>query len=182
MLYPVIVVPSTDSTNNRVRIHYLGFSSRFDEWRNTNDLVHLESSCILEDHDFNEDLALKIKASLSTQRKSNPAVCTFDKGLKMKGKFKRQIRVVEHYTIDVYSDLDSLLGSNWHYRGLNSAGDFCYVMFNFYLYHKRPLIHYIEKENKPVKVCVPQGYTLVFQYVRGDGPPSQFGNVDNIFT
>ena len=88
-------------------------------------------------------------------------------------------------TIDAFGDLDGLLGSNWHYRGLNSAGGFCYIMFgtvNFYLYHKRPLIHYIEKENKPVKVHVPRGYVLVFQYVCDDGSPSQFGNVDNIFT
>ena len=54
--------------------------------------------------------------------------CTFDKGLKMKGKFKRRVIGVNHYTIDAFSDLDSLLGSNWHYRSLNSAGDFCYVM------------------------------------------------------
>jgi len=66
----------------------------------------------------------------------------------MKGKFKRLVRRVEHYTIDAYSDLDSLLGCNWHYRGLNSAGDFCYVMcgtVEFYVYRKRPLVFYVVK-------------------------------------
>ena len=103
----------------------------------------------------------------------------------MKGKFKRLVRRVEHYTIDAYSDLDSLLGCNWHYRGLNSAGDFCYVMcgtVEFYLYRKRPLVYYVVKEEKPTKTCVPQGYCLVFKYVRGDGPPSQFGKIDEVFT
>ena len=192
-LYPVTVVPSANSTNNYVKIHYIGYSSSFDEWRYTNDIVHLgPSPYILEDYSFNEDLALKIKSSLTSQRKVNPMVRiemmydrgTFDKGPRMKGRFKQRNRGVEHYTIDNYNELDSVLGSNWHYRGLNSAGDFCYVMLrtvDFYLYCKRPLIHYIEKDNKPVKICVPQGYVLVFQYVCGDGPSSQFGNIDSIF-
>ena len=38
-----------------------------------------------------------------------------EEGLKMRGKFKRQVRGVEHYTIEAYNDLDSLLGCNWHY-------------------------------------------------------------------
>lgn len=50
LLYPVTVVPSVGSTNNRVRIHYLSYSSRYDEWRDINNLAHLESPCILEDY------------------------------------------------------------------------------------------------------------------------------------
>lgn len=160
-LYPVTI---TQSTSNRVKIHYIGYSSRYDEWRTISDLIHLESPVyISEDYGFTQDLALKIKSSLSSQRKANPAVRiemmydkrTFDEGLRMKGKFKQQIRGVEHYTIDAYSDLDSLLGCNWHYRGLNSAGDFCYVLpgtVDFYLCRRRPLIHYTEKEKNLSKL------------------------------
>ena len=193
-LYPISIAPSTNSTTNLVKIHYLGYSSRYDEWRAVSDLVELDTPCALEEqYDFNQHLAEKITSSLSSQRRASPVVkiemtydkSVYEKGLKMKGKLKRQSRGVEHYTIEAYHDLDNLLGCNWHYRGLNSSGDFCYVMLEtveFYLYRKRPLIYYVEKEQKPVKTCIPRGFALVFKYVRGDGPSSQFGRVDNIFS
>ena len=171
-----------NSTTDLVRIHYLGYSSRYDEWRAVSDLVELDTPCTLkEEYGFDQDLAQKITTSLSSQRRASPVVKiemmfdknVYEKGLKKKGKLKRQSRGVEHYTIEDYHDLDSLLGCNWHYRGLNSSGDFCYVILEtveFYLYRKRPLIYYIEKEKKPVKTCMPRGFVLVFKYVRGDGP------------
>ena len=79
-----------------------------------------------------------------------------------------------------------MLGHNWHYRGSNSAGDFCFVIretVEFYLCRKRPLIQYIPNGNQnPTRVSTPQGYALVFKYVRGDGTPSQFGKLDDVFT
>ena len=150
-LYPISIIPSSNSTSNLVRIHYLGYSSRYDEWRAVSDLVELDiPHALKEQYDFNQDLAQKIKSSLSSQRKPSPLVriemmydqMVYEKGLKIKGKLKRQSRGVEHYTVEAYHDLDGILGCNWHYRGLNSAGDFCYVMLEtieFYLYRKRPL-------------------------------------------
>ena len=52
----------------------------------------------------------------------------FDEGLKIFGHLKNHKRGINHYTIHNYSDLDSLFGRNWHYRGLNEVGDFCYVI------------------------------------------------------
>ena len=38
-----------------------------------------------------------------------------EEGLKIRGKFKKQMRGVEHYKIEAYNDLDSLLGWNLYY-------------------------------------------------------------------
>jgi len=55
---------------------------------------------------------------------------TFDEGLKTGGVLMTTIGGVEHYKISSYSDLDSILGSKWRYRELNSTGDFCYVILD----------------------------------------------------
>ena len=54
----------------------------------------------------------------------------FDEGLKTGGVLKTTIGGVKHYKVSLYSDLDSMLGSKWHYRELNSTGDFCYVILD----------------------------------------------------
>lgn len=108
----------------------------------------------------------------------------FDEGLKAMGHLKNRKRGIDHYTIKNYGDLNSLFGRNWHYRGLNQLGDFCYVIcetVDFYLYKKRPLIQYVEQEGTPTKISVPRGYTLVFKFIRGDGTAAQFGKLSGVF-
>jgi len=168
-LYPVTIV------STQPEIHYLGYSSAFDEWRHLGDLVQLDSLSsynIANKYDFNQHLAIKIKSSLTSQRKVNPSTRlelmfdkdVFEEGLKLKGVVKTKSHGIDHYTINSYSDLDSELGHNWHYRGSNSAGDFCYVIqetVEFYLYRKRPLVQYIPDGNQnPLKVSTPQGYYM----------------------
>lgn len=75
-------------------VHYIGYDSDYDEWREPEDLVQLESSCsTTEEYGFHHDLALKIKSLLVGHRKSNP-VCRIEmaltkqllmKDLKLKG-------------------------------------------------------------------------------------------------
>ena len=49
----------------------------------------------------------------------------------------------ETYMIKNYSDLDEFLGSKWFIRGINSNGDFCYVMLKtFYLSKKSTLVDF----------------------------------------
>ena len=41
-----------------------------------------------------------------------------------------------------YQDLNHLLGVDWHFRGINENGDFCYVILDtleLYLYRRRPI-------------------------------------------
>ena len=90
----------------------------------------------------------------------------------------------QRFTVKSYKDLYPLLGKGWHWRGLNEAGDFCYVMLTtieFYLHRKKPL-----KEFFPPSYAVPSsirdtGYGLTFTFVRGDGTPSEFGTSTAIF-
>ena len=82
---PVEVISTVTNMPGYVRIHYVGYSSTFDEWRPRNDhvtTVPIELSSSNEDYNFNRELALKLKSSLVSQRRSNPAVkieMSFDK-------------------------------------------------------------------------------------------------------
>ncbi len=86
----------------------------------------------------------------------------------MLGTKKQKIRGVQHYKIKQYQDLDCLLGQNWHYRGLNSSGDFGYVILNtvdFYIYTAHTLTEYF-----PSPSFVPQKSTRhmgFFCFIRG---------------
>lgn len=103
-LYPVAVLPER-CTDNRLLIHYIGYGSECDEWRQPEDLVELESPCVTsEEHDFHQDLALKIKSLLVGHRKSNPVSriemtfdkVTFDEGLRTKGRATKSVRGTQH--------------------------------------------------------------------------------------
>ena len=69
-LYPISQV-KRDGT--RVLVHYVGYDSHFDQWREELDLINIPFPCLTtECYDLHQDLALKIKASLTSKRKSNP--------------------------------------------------------------------------------------------------------------
>ena len=133
---------------------------------------------------------MKIKSSLTSKRKLNPKVRVdmpfdekmFCQRLQCKRTESRTVREVTYYTISTYKDLDELLGHNWHYREINSAGDFCYVVLEtvkYHLYRCKPLIQYVLCENgKPVQAKTPQGHALIFSF---DGVASAFGKNEDIF-
>ena len=96
----------------------------------------------------------------------------FCQGLQRKGTESRIVRGITYYKICTYKDLDELLGHSWHYRGINLADDFCYVVQDTVEYHlnrRKPLIQYVQDENgKPVLSKAPQGHALIFSFVRGE--------------
>jgi len=82
-LYPVEVTSS--SSEDRVKIHYVGYSTQYDEWRPRSDIIHLRETSIPqgdEEFSFHKELAVRIKSSLLSQRQSS---LTFDKDLYFKG-------------------------------------------------------------------------------------------------
>ena len=90
----------------------------------------------------------------------------FSEGLASRGYvYKSTSQIIKH-RIYQYSDLDDILGKGWHFRGLNSAGDFSFIVpktTEYYLRLRRPLCHFIPDDNGvPLKTCIPQGmhYTL----------------------
>jgi len=194
-LYPVSVISSEQDSQGRVKVHYIGYGTEFDEWRNPTGLLSLESPCdSSEKYDLHQDLALRIKAALSSSRKSNPVVkiaMAFDKetfleGLGSVGYVHHRTKQLVRYRIAQFSDLDELLGKGWHFRGLNPAGDYCYVYpgtAEYYLRRRRPITHFLPTDNGvPAKASIPQGYMLYFTFVRGDGTPFDFGKNNSIFS
>ena len=102
----------------------------------------------------------------------------FDGGVKQCGVLVHTLRGTERYRINQYRDLNSLLGRNWHFRGLNSNGDYCYVVsetVEFDLHKRQRLQDFFPAQGKPL--CNPRdlGYMLTFSFVRGDDTPSDFG-------
>ena len=82
-LYPVEVL-ERDEEAKRVKVHYTGYGSSDDKWKDENDVVDLSQEndeCDVEPQHlitptFNlyQLLALKIKMSLQSSRKGNPEV------------------------------------------------------------------------------------------------------------
>ena len=120
----------------RVKIHYVGYSSSHDEWRDETEIVsidpqpseHLmETDCISNGvmyapFSLYNELGSRIKSSLISRRKESPTVrieLPFDKvlfegGIKVCGTESRYYRGVQKYKIAKYADLNPLLGQNWH--------------------------------------------------------------------
>ena len=162
-LFPVTIV---DDDGSRYKVHYVGYSSSYDEWKEYGDVEELDNAIEMNSEDncisrveplpyslYNE-LAHRIKASLRSGRKESPVVridmsfdrITFDGGLGVCGVKKVFTHGTQRYTISTYKDLNQLLGVDWHVRGLNENGDFCYVILNtlvYYLYRRRPLKEYV---------------------------------------
>lgn len=199
-LFPIEVV---DEDASRYKVHYVGFSSTHDEWTSKEEVVDLASgedsdslndkTCMAADRfSLYRELATKIKLALNSSRKESPEVridMPFDKiefqgGLMQCGVKKRYIRGIQRFCIQKYQDLNGLLGKDWHFRGLNSNGDFRYIILStveFYLYNRRPIKEYFPSDSCPEPLERTLGNMLVFTFVKGDGTPAQFGKDRNIF-
>ena len=85
-----------------------------------------------------DPLRLRVKQALECGRKSSPVGVPF-----------KRVQGIQHYKIKKYQDLDFYLGSSWHYRGLNSNGDYSFVELEtveFWLRKARSLVEYIPNE------------------------------------
>ena len=168
-----------DAAGGTAKIHYVGYSSHYDKWQSVSELVdRIEEADKHELHAsssfLHQELAYRIKSSLSSSRKSSPEVRidvpfdkdVFDKGLKAKAReIDRAVKGNKQYTISSYDDLDDLLGKNWHVRGLNPAGDFCYPILDTIRFF--PLVEYTPSQGEGGNRKV--GFILVFLFVRDDG-------------
>ena len=127
----------------------------------------------------------RIKVLLTSSRKGDPnchIIMSFDQvsfdALAMRcspvsrnAKCKRQV-----YKVQDFSKLNDLIGDRWHIRGLNSAGDFCYVMHDtMKLYMKqsqgRPDYQLLD-DGTMIKTYFGRQKQLVL-FIRGDGVSSQ---------
>ena len=197
-----------DKKKKLVKVRYIGYGSEFDEWRPMDDIVDLTEE---NDSDWEEDssdifvtlgiptrkkfclyeeLANSIKSLLVSKRKGDPVCCVtmnfdtiyFD-GLVSRCtliKSSKESRA-KYYTLSAFSKLNDLLGPRWYIRGINAAGDFCYVKpgsVKFYLRSCRGKSDYQLLDSGRLEKCF-FGKTdqLVFIFVRGDGISTQWHGV-----
>ena len=128
-LYPVTVVEHDAS---RVKIHYVGYSSEHDEWREGNELEFLDEEetgdvAVSSYHPYSIYFALrvKIKQALTCGRRSSLIV-----NIVMQWWVKNcwcTIQESARCPTLHYRDLNPILGSSWHFGGLNDYG---YVMLD----------------------------------------------------
>lgn len=191
-LYAVEVI---EEDGDRVKIHYVGYEDRFDEWRQREELENwhdddehggqqLETE-LYQPFDLHQELAYHIKSSLKGSRK-DPVIriempfdhLLFNGGLKCCGKLLRKSRGHDIYGLSHYADLRPLLGDRWHLRILNPRRDFCYVHLETveYWLHKRKSIQEFDEEGHAI-VSKKGGYILVFRFVRMDKVQSFLSSV-----
>ena len=83
-------------------------------------------------HSLYEELLFQIKSLLTSSRKGDPLCCIngFDtihfEGLARRGVLCKTNRG-QVYALPTLTKLDDILGAQWYVRGINTAGDFCYV-------------------------------------------------------
>ena len=181
-LYTIEII---EEREDEVRIHYVGYSSKHDEWRSREEIVQPSTNQPAERYrpfDCHDQLAYAIKSALVSHRDKDPAVrieipfdpLIFQGGLRNKGRLMRQARGEEHYTINEYGDLTPFLGKQWYIRGINAQLDFCAVTeetVEFYLHKKAAIVDHLSG-------TIQGGYVLIFKFVRFDGVKNQLSDFD----
>ena len=151
-VYPISIVEE-DEGRSHVKVHYIGWSRRYDEWKQKSELIAIRDNDTPTDTDVAKEseastpqlcqlqptwfslyyeLGTKMKQSLYCRRKDSPSVrismpfdkIQFDGGLRSCGVASRSVHGVQRYKVCHYRDLNPLLGSKWHFRGLNCNGDY----------------------------------------------------------
>ena len=198
-IYPVDII---ERENGRVRVHYIGYESGYDEWKDEAELEVIEEDAeeteplvtekILEPYSLYKDLGVRIKKALSCTRTSSPqikVVMPFDilmfyGGLRASGIPTKVVGGNQHYKINHYRDLNHLLGRNWHFRAINANGDYGYVVMetvSFYIRRNKPLTEYTLVDDSFVAKSVHTGYSLTFSFVYNYGSKDTFGKDGTIF-
>ena len=111
----------------------------------------------------------------------------FKDGLEVAGIVKKNSRGIQWYDMERYSDLDYLLGDNWHFQGINDRGDYGYVILDsveYYLSQRRSITEYLpstQSSDQTTAHTINTGHSLKFTFVQGYGNKSTFGKDSSIF-
>ena len=116
----------------RVRVHYISYENSYDEWKDETELETIDEDSeepepsvteLLEPYSLYKDLSVKIKKALSCNRTSSPQIKLvmpfdipmFNNGLRTSGIPTKVVGENQYYKINLYRDLNHLLGNNWHF-------------------------------------------------------------------
>ena len=194
-----------NSENELVKVHYVGYDNKFDEWRPKSEVIDLNedsmkgnevtenlqevnghASAVSKPFSLYEELAYKIKSLLWSSRKGDPVCCismTFDT-IHFDGLIRRGTLVKgqhSQYTLSTLTKLDDILGQRWYIRGINVAGDFCYVKPGTVRYWLRSVKgqadFQISEDGTLHEYTCGQRHQLTFKFIRIDGILQQWHNV-----
>ena len=203
-IFPIEIV---GKEGKKVKVHYIGYDNKYDEWKDEEEILDYNESRRLTMNKSNElmckpfslyeDLAIKIKRALTCRRSGSPLVkivmpfdvLLFNGGLKLAGKPSKKVSGVQYFTINHYKDLNKLLGKYWHVRGINSSGDYGFVIkdtLQFAIKRCRSVPDYVAHHHDDSEVCVVKslidtGHCLTFNFTEGYGNSTTFGKDKNIF-
>ena len=163
----------------KVFVHYIGWATKYDEWRNASDVLSIPDIYLVTNPGgrevFLEALKVAIKESLHGQRKVTsiielrlPICRDLFEELAKYGSFHGSTLRCS------VEDLKAILGNGWNLRIFNQHGDFAYVKdktISLRLVERAPLLEYsINGE----ATYTHRGFTLVFKGQRGLGNRQDF--------
>ena len=192
-----IEIKEVDRVANKVKIHFTGYSDKYDEWRPYDGaslpIVRLQRTFSPSDISLNDRLEIfhdrlyrEIKRKLYSGRKEDPEVRielsleedVFQEGIAVAGS-KHMERNREVYRLRSNRDLDSCLGVKWDERIMNENGDFAFVItgtVRYWIKRKAPIVEYRLIGGKFVRNEIEDGFQLILTFVRGDGNQEEYKN------
>ena len=193
-LYDVEIV-ERDHKTKRVRIHYVGYDVKFDEWITNNKedvcpIVKLnkayvpdEGSLISRKNLLCDTVVTSIKQKLYSHRLNDPdsrveVECDEDVFSLFSLLCNKKIeRGRTFYHPKQLSDLNQLLKINWHQRIFNENGDYAFIIpdtLRISLNRRIPIKEFSYHGGKYIEVATERRSIMVFTFVRGDGNKAQY--------
>ena len=177
-----------------MKIHYVGYSSRFDEWnpfgeeegsecflfvRKEKLFIPSENSLVDRTKTFHGQLFCEIKKKLWSGRREDPEISidlNVEQDVFMEGLGSVLLGIIQRgknvYQVKSNRMLDPFLGMKWDERILNPAGDFVYVIpgtIKYWMGQRNPITGYKIIGEQYIKSEIENSYFITFQFVRGDG-------------
>ena len=182
-LYDVEVI---EEDGAKVKIHYIGYSTKYDEWKSRDEVILKKPRMATDFHPLTE-LACQIKKRLLPSRHQDPSIRIQVPGTREAFTQLAAASIPKEgdkYTISSYADLEPILGEKWFLRIANKNRDFSYVILSTVEHHlttPRSLLEYepVRAEDGTISfepVYLEQCYSIVFTFVRGDGNRKQLSD------
>lgn len=182
-LYPVEIIERSRSEDQKqgVKIHYIGWPARYDEWRDPKELVVHDTDP--EQPQILEQLHRLLKETLGPSKKDSfkniriPLANQKEFScLSSRGTVCKQTKTKTIYTIRKRNDLTPILGDSWDYRVFNKECDNVYIITStvkFYIHERKPLTDYVIYPDHCQETKISRGFTLCFNFVVKNGNKSK---------
>ena len=158
------------------RVHYIGWPSKYDEWRLASDIIDIPEEFLKSTESerrlFFTNLRIAIKEALHCQRRADSFVeiktqITKDiyQELQALGTPKKR----GQYLLSDIRSFDRFLGNGWNLRIINRHKDFAYIANDqlFFRLSEREPLHEFSLDGQPV--ISHRGFMLIIKFVRALG-------------